>query len=141
MDATLGPSFFVRNSAIPKPTLFNLVATRRARSRLRLEWWIKIRGFGHCSCGTERGGTSSSLEGDTIVTLSLALLWQIRFVLLDRRSGPKGTSSTAVRVEERDHGRAYGWKARLRRWTARLFSPDWPLEGAGAGGRGRRPCS
>ena len=71
----------------------------------------------------------------------LTLLWQIRFVLLDRRSGPKGTSSTAVRVEERDHGRAYGWKARLRRWTARLFSPDWPLEGAGAGGRGRRPCS
>src|ERR671910_780844 len=70
MDATLGPSFFVRNSAITKPTLFNLVATRRARSRSRLEWWIKIRGFGHCSCGTERGGTSSSLEGDTIVTLS-----------------------------------------------------------------------
>ncbi|MDF2975219.1 MAG: cytoplasmic protein, partial [Microvirga sp.] len=32
----------------------------------------------------------------------LTLLWQIRFVLLDRRSGPKGTSSTAARVEERD---------------------------------------
>src|SRR5829696_487774 len=84
----------------------------------------------------------SPIDSDMMIGLGrLALLWQIRFVLLDRRSGPKGTSSTAARVEERDHGRAYGWKARLRRWTARLFSPDWPLEGAGAGGRGRRPCS
>src|SRR5215211_7274638 len=68
MNATLGPSFFVRNSAIPKPALFNLAAKRSARSRSRLEWWIKIRGFGHCSCGSERGGASSSLEGDAILT-------------------------------------------------------------------------
>src|SRR5918994_671663 len=89
-----------------------------------------------------RGGVGLIIaEAARFHPTALTLLWQIRFVLLDRRSGPKGTSSTAARVEERDHGRAYGWKARLRRWTARLFSPDWPLEGAGAGGRGRRPCS
>src|SRR3954462_10410126 len=71
---------------------------------------------------------------------TLALLWQIRCVA-GWRSGPEGTSSAAARVEEGDDGRAYGRKARLRRRTARLFFPDSLLEGAGAGGRGKRSCS
>src|SRR4051794_7921433 len=56
-------------------------------------------------------GTASSLAFDrnarghpAIWGPALALLWQIRLVLLDRRSGPEGTSSTRGRVEQRDHG-------------------------------------
>src|SRR3954470_14611092 len=100
MDATLGPSFFVRSSAIPKPVLFNLVARRRARSRSRLEWRMKIRGFGHCFCDSERSETSSSLEEDAIFTPSWSLRELGELTSSDPRLGcsaPAATSEAPLR--------------------------------------------